>query len=252
MNILIIEDETPTALQLQRALLKTDPGIRVLGIEDSIETAVEWLRAHAAPDLIFMDIQLADGQSFEIFDEVNITSPVVFCTAFDEHALRAFQANGIEYILKPFDEAAIARALGKARSLESFYHKTVAATAGQLLKPADGQFKTSFLVSQRDKMVPVAVRDISFFYIEDEVVFLQTTEGRRHMVNHSLDELERMVSPAQFFRANRQVIINFEEITAIESYFARKTLVKTRSPLKFQVVVSKEKSSEFVRWVENR
>ncbi len=254
MKILLLEDEQRTALDLQAILLDLDPALEILGIVDSVEAAVHYLNTHPQPDLIFMDIQLADGQSFEIFQEIHIACPVVFCTAFDEYALEAFQVNGVDYVLKPFDRESISRALNKVKNLQNFFQQSASgleklAEMLQQMKPA---YKTSFLVGHRDKLFPVAVSDVAYFYIEHEITFLHTFEGKRYVVNHTLDELEHSLDPRQFYRANRQFLVNFGAVSEVEHYFARKLLLKLRAVTKEPVVVSKAKATEFLTWMDQR
>jgi DNA-binding LytR/AlgR family response regulator len=255
MRILIVEDELPTAQELKKHLIALEPGAEIVGLEDSVETTIEWLQKHKMPDLIFMDIQLADGLCFEIFREIDIRCPVVFCTAFDQYAIEAFRVNGVEYILKPFNREMVERAMEKVKGLQRFFQAGQEAPGmdrlAGLLDTLQSTYKTSFLVSYRDKLLPITTKDISYFHIEDEVTFVHTRDGRRFFVNHSLDELERTLDPKQFFRANRQFIVNFEDIVSVEPYFSRKMLLKTRTATKEPVVISKVKSPELVRWMNN-
>ena len=256
MRILIVEDEQRTALDLQATIRELHPEADFLATLDSVESAVEWLGKNPMPDLAFFDIQLADGLSFDIFQEVKVECPVVFCTAFDEHALRAFQVNGVDYILKPFDRESVRRALDKVKALENFFQKpegNLEARLSKLLREArQPASKTTFLVSQRDKLLPIAVADCAYFYIEHEVTFLHTFDDRRFMLNHTLDELEKMLDARQFYRANRQFLVNAKAVTEVEQYFARKLLLKLNAHTKEPIVVSKAKASEFLQWMENR
>ena len=254
MKVLIIEDEQRTALDLKSVLLEVDPATQVLGIVDSVEGAIHYLSTQPAPELIFMDIQLADGQSFEIFGEVKILSPVIFCTAFDEYALQAFQVNGVDYILKPFDRESVSRALNKVKNLQNFFQQSPAgleklAEMLQQMKPA---YKSGFLVGHREKLLPIAAQDVAYFYIEHEITFLHTFDGKRYVVNHTLDDLEKALDPRQFYRANRQFLVNFKAVSEVEHYFARKLLLKLNATTKEPIVVSKAKASEFLTWMEQR
>lgn len=254
MKVLIIEDEQRTALNLQSIMQEIDPSIQVLRIEDSVEGAIHYLNTQPAPDLIFMDIQLADGQSFEIFQETKVVSPVIFCTAFDEYALQAFQVNGVDYILKPFDRESVKRALSKVKHLQNFFQENPSGLeklAG-LLRDMKPSYKTSFLVGHREKLFPVSAQDIAYFYIENEITFLHTYEGKRYVVNHTLDELEKSLDPQQFYRANRQFLVNFRAVSQVEHYFARKLILKLNASTKEPVVISKAKASEFLSWMEHR
>ena len=182
MRILIVEDERRTALDLQATVREVEPDAEFLPILDTVESAIEYFRSRPAADLAFFDIQLADGLSFDIFNEVDVSCPVVFCTAFDEYALQAFQVNSVDYILKPFDRDSVRRALEKVKKLENFFQKKEGrferlANLLNTLRPS--HTKNVFLVSQRDKLIPVSVADIAYFYIEHEVTFLYTFDGRR-------------------------------------------------------------------------
>ena len=254
MKVLIIEDEQRTAQNLQAILCELEPNIQILGILDSVEGAIDYLGSQPMPELIFMDIQLADGQSFEIFQEVEVRAPVIFCTAFDEYALQAFQVNGVDYILKPFDRESVGRALAKVKNLQNFFQQSPSSLeklAGLIhqLKPA---YKSNFLVGHRDKLLPVAVQDVAYFYIEHEITFLNTFDGKRYVVNHTLDELEKSLDPRQFYRANRQFLVNFRAVSEVEHYFARKLLLRLNANTKEPVVISKAKASEFLMWMEQR
>jgi len=252
MQVLLIEDEQRTALDLQSILRELDPGIAIAGIVDSVEGAIRYFQTHQRPDLAFMDIQLADGQSFEIFQEVHIDCPVIFCTAFDEYALQAFQVNGVDYILKPFDRESVGRALNKVKNLQNFFQQGPAGLEklAELLQKAKPAYKTSFLVGLRDKLLPVAASDVAYFYIEHEITFLHTYEGKRYVVNHTLDELEKLLDPRQFYRANRQFLVNYKAVSEVEHYFARKLRLKLSASTKEPIVVSKAKASEFLSWME--
>lgn len=255
MRILIVEDEQRTALDLQSTIRELIPEAVFVATLDSVESSVSWFGKNPIPDLAFFDIQLADGLSFDIFNEVKVECPVIFCTAFDEHALRAFQVNGVDYILKPFDRESVRRALDKVKSLENFFQKRegnlesrIAKLLSEARQPAT---KSTFLVSQRDKILPIAVADIAYFYIEHEVTFLHTFDNRRFMLSHTLDELEKMLDPRQFYRANRQFLVHAKAITEVEQYFARKLLLRLNAQTKEPIVVSKARASEFLQWMEN-
>lgn len=253
MNIVIIEDEIKTATNLKATLIKVDPSINVITLLDSIESAVAYFKQSNSIDLIFMDIQLADGLSFEIFKQVAIPCPVIFCTAFDEYAIEAFKANGVGYILKPFDDRSIIESLNKVKRLESHF-----SSSNQLLKNLSEllskpkTYKTGFLVPYKEKMIPLPTLEIAAFYIYNDQNFIITLENQKYPVNYSLDELEQQLDPVQFYRANRQFIINYKAIDQAEHYFARKLVVKLKVNVPEQIVISKAKASEFLRWMEER
>lgn len=254
MRILIIEDEQRTALDLQATIREIQPDAHFLPILDSVETAVRYLRTAPAPEVAFMDIQLADGLSFDIFTETEITCPVIFCTAFDEYALQAFSVNSVDYILKPFDRESVQRALAKVQRLENFFQRNnnnsnELANLLSTLRPAA---KTTFLVAHRDKLIPISVQEVAYFYIEHEVSFLHTFDNRRFIVNHTLEELEQLVDKQLFYRANRQFLVHSKAIDEVEQYFARKLRLKLNAAIKEPIVVSKAKATEFLQWMGNR
>lgn len=254
MKLLIVEDEPRTAIDLANTVKEVEPDAEILKITDSVEGAVRFLAEHPAPDLIFMDIELADGQSFEIFNQVEVRSPVIFCTAYNDYALQAFQTNGVDYILKPFDAKAVGRAIAKVKGLAEFYQTnnpdlSKLARAMEQLQPAQ---KTSFLVSFQGKFLPIQVADIAFFTVLGETVWLYPFKGGHYYVPYSLEELEGMVGNRQFYRANRQYLINFDAIREVEHGFARKLTVKLAVKTPDPVTVSKAKAGDFLRWMDER
>lgn len=253
MKVVIVEDEAKTAADLKLTLMNLDRGIEVSAILDSIESVVEYFSTNSMPDLIFMDIQLADGLSFEIFKSVTITCPVIFCTAFDEYAVEAFKANGVDYILKPFDDESIANSLSKLKRLEAHFNSgnTLLNNLAQLL-PKPKSYKTGFLVSYKDKMIPVSVDDIACFYYLNNLTFLVTFGNQKYPLDLSMDEVEGKLNPSLFYRANRQFIVNYKAIKEVEHYFARKLVVKVGITVPESIVVSKAKASDFLRWMESR
>jgi two-component system, LytTR family, response regulator LytT len=253
MRIVIVEDEAKTAADLKSTLQKIDHTITVLAILDSIETSVEYFNLQGIPDLVFMDIQLADGLSFEIFKTVNISCPVIFCTAFDEYAIEAFKVNGIDYILKPFNDKNIANSLQKVKQLESHFtsQNVLLKNISEVLSRPKA-YKSGFLISYKGKMLPVSIADIACFYIQDELSFLVTFANLKYPIDYTLDEIETMIDASQFYRANRQFIIHYSAIKELEHYFARKLVVKVLVTVPESIVVSKAKASDFLRWMENR
>jgi len=253
MNITIIEDELRTAKSLENILIELRPFAKVAGPHQSIEEAVAALSVGQQPDLIFMDIQLADGLSFEIFKSVEITCPVVFCTAFDEYSLEAFKRNGVDYILKPFSKADITAALGKVDHLKNFFQQKALPDISdfliQMVQPAE---KTSFLVFKQQKYTTVQTAQIAYFYIRNESTSIMCFDGQEFSLSQSLDQISGQVSQKQFFRVNRQYLVNFSAIKEIEHYFLRKLYVKLVIQTPDKLLINKEKSSAFLSWMENR
>lgn len=253
MKILIVEDEPKIAQDLSETLQEIDPSVTILGITDSIEGTLNFLAYPPGPDLIFLDIQLADGLSFDIFNETTVTCPVVFCSAHQEDAYQAFQTNSIAFVLKPFQIKDLSFALNKFKVLANFYRSDypdlrVLTEA----MPENGGLKSNFLVSSRGKIVPIPTKAIALFFITGEEVCLQTFDNNIYLINHSLEEIEKMVGNKHFFRANRQYLINYELIESVEQDFARKLKIKPKIKSPDPIIVSKAKASVFLSWMHAR
>ncbi|WP_264538333.1 LytR/AlgR family response regulator transcription factor [Flavobacterium sp. N1736] len=255
MTILIIEDEIKTAKALGQIILSIRPDAQILAYIQSIETAVEYLKEKDQPDLIFMDIQLADGLCFEIFKRVEIISPVIFCTAFDNYAIDAFKANGIDYILKPFSRESITLAIKKAGELKNFFQrnqKNIPDFDYLLTRQGEHTGKRSFLVFKNNKYVTIQTDTIAFFFIHYETVSIMTFDKCLYPLAQSLDDVSKLLAPGQFFRINRQYLVNFSAIKEVEHYFSRKLLVKLSIPTEERLLIGKEKTTAFLSWLENR
>ena len=249
MRIVIIEDEKLTADDLGENIAEIDPSIQVIAKLNSVKNASAWFKKNKHPDLIFSDIQLGDGLSFEIFKNQKITTPVIFCTAYDEYALDAFRANGIDYILKPFDRATIAGALSRYRELEQRFAWNNE-QLGNILRIFENRNvrRASILVYFKDKILPVRLENIALFYIENEVTHLITFDGKGYTVNKTLDELEKVSGP-DFFRANRQYLVRREAVRDASQYFARSLSVSLNIPFNGTIKVNKVKVTEFLNWL---
>jgi DNA-binding LytR/AlgR family response regulator len=250
MNVLIIEDEAPAFRRLQKILDEIDPELEILEVIDSVEDSVKWLRNHSSPDLIFMDIQLSDGISFEIFDAIDISSPVIFTTAFDEYMLKAFKVNSIDYLLKPIKKEDLAQSIEKYRSLKTVFSGNT--SMNDLIKQIrldDRKFKSRFLVKQGDKLLSIQTGDIEYFQTKNGVVYLATSE-KKYLLDFTLDDLIKQLDPEKFYRANRQFVIGYNAIKAIHRYHKGKLLVELQIPTDEQIVVSSEKATEFKQWLD--
>lgn len=250
MNILIIEDEKRTANDLKRTIFAVLPEAEVLGIVGSVGDGIDFLNSHQEIDLIFSDIQLSDGLSFDIFQAIQNEIPVIFCTAFDQFALQAFQTYGIDYILKPFDESSVRKAIDKYKNLRgtpgpSDFQAVTEAIKQQLFP---SKKTTSILIHQGDKLIPLSVEDVAIFFIKDEMLSAFTFSGKRYFVDKKLDSLEAELSPT-FFRANRQQLIHRRAIKDVSQYFHRKLMVNLSIPFKEEVVVGKLKVTAFKEWL---
>lgn len=255
MNILIIEDEVQTAWDLRESITALQPSFRISAIIDSVEAGLEWFGQHPCPQLIFSDIQLGDGLAFDIFRKVAIDCPVIFCTAYDQYAIQAFSNNGIDYLLKPLEEAQLKKCLEKVLH---FLKGPVPASplpdlaALMNLLGSQQRYKSTFLVAYRDRLIPVPTDQISFFRIAGNAVTLQTHDQQTYRLTDSLDQVESMVDPALFYRANRQYLIAFSSIKEVEWHFERRLLVRLRFPLQDPILISKAKATQFLSWMENR
>lgn len=253
MRVIIIEDEVKTAKELKGMLEELDGEISIEAILPSVSSAVKWFKENPAPELIFSDIQLGDGLSFEIFREVQTEVPVIFCTAFDEYAIRAFESNSIDYLLKPIEEDALQRSLEKYVRLKEHLissNSNQASNLNKVLVQMDASYKQNIIVHYREKIIPVKVIEITFVYASNGSVYLYTENGKNYPVQHTIEQLESMLNPQQFFRVNRQFIINRDTIQNIEHYFNRKLFVRTNIETPEKIIVSKVKAQSFLNWVE--
>ena len=251
MKIVIIEDEQLTADDLAESIVKLIPDTQIVAKLYSVKEAVKWFGKNKQPDLIFSDIQLGDGLSFEIFKKISVSTPIIFCTAYDEYALTAFKANGIDYILKPFDDEDISRAFEKYKNLEKTFSGTTSVSFEnvlQLLNNRNTSTKTSVLVYQRDKIFPIRLDNIALFYIENEITHLLTFDLQSYTINRSLEELDKSTD-IDFFRATRQHLVNRKAIKEVSQYFERKLSVTLTIPYKERILVNKTKTTYFLNWL---
>ena len=251
MDVLIIEDEEIAAERLENMLSDIDPDVNVLAKTGSVKEAVSWLRAHTA-DLIFVDIQLSDGLSFAIFDEIPVSTPLIFTTAYDQYAIQAFKHNSISYLLKPIRKKELAESLGKFRRLKTAF----GIDFGELRSVyEDGkkEYKKRFLVSVGEKLKKVEVEDIAYFYAMEKSVFFKTFESKTLSVDQSLDALEEELDPNQFFRINRKYIVNLDSIEEMVLW-SRSRIKLTLTPgvsKDDDTVVSISRSSDFKQWMNS-
>ncbi len=253
MKILIIEDEAPAARRLAALVRDAQPGAEILEIIDSVESSVKWLAAHRPPDLIFMDIQLADGLSFDIFARVEVKAPVIFTTAYDEYALKAFKVNSVDYLLKPVDPEELTNSLRKLQTLRDQFtpplDTAVLRSLVQSLRPDQPQFKTRFLVRFADKLVFIQADDVAYFIAEDKYVFVITRDNKKYPLDHTLDELDTMLDPSVFFRLNRKFISHLKSIQSIHTYFNGKLKLHLVPAEPEEVTVSRERAALFKKWL---
>lgn len=249
MRILIIEDEKPAANRLYKLLQVHFPEAELIGNLDTVSHAVRWFGENPTPDLIFCDIQLADGISFEIFEKVNVSSPVVFTTAFDQYAIRAFQVNAIDYLLKPIDPKELERAVEKFRS-RSIQPSLDLTLLKSLIQPQTKSFKSRFLVRFGEKIQSVPVEEIAFFFIEERVTFLQTHAGKKYVLDSTLEQVESQVDPSIFFRLNRKYLSHVDAIEEVLTYSNSRLKVFLRNCTDSDILVSREKVTELKNWLD--
>lgn len=253
INVLIIEDEAKAARELANMLKLIDDTINIITILDSIEQSLQWFSQNKQPDLIFSDIQLADGLCFEIYQKIQVKSPVIFCTAFDEFLMNAFETNAVSYLLKPITKERIEKALEKFHSFRSVFEKDKTnPNLSELLQQLKFNYKTALLVNQLEKIIPVQVKDIAFFYLDKTTVNITTLNNQKYYLSSALDDVEKMIDPALFYRANRQFLINKYAIANAERFFARKLVARLKVDTPETIVVSKAKASDFLQWLEGQ
>jgi len=255
MKIAIIEDEPKIAESLKLILMEIDPSISVMKILSSVKSSVEWLRVNQSScDLLFMDINLTDGLSFEIFNQIESNTPIVFLTAYDQYALDAFKVNGVYYILKPFDKTKIKQSLKKFKSLtQTGSNPTNAESLQHLLEVVASKTITnkrkSYLVYHQDKLIPLAVDDISWFYKSNQVTYACTISKKKYVIDDALDKIQNEVSSVNFYRANRQFIVSKKAIENIAIYFNGRLIVNILPKPDEKIIVSKAKATDFKKWL---
>jgi two-component system, LytTR family, response regulator LytT len=252
LKIVIIEDEKFTAIDLAETLKKIDSNIEIITTLSSVEQALGFFKTESEFDLIFSDIQLPDGLSFDVFKSVKIKVPVIFCTAYDKYALEAFDANGIDYLLKPFNKASVSKALDKYMTLTSNF-KMPDSNLDKLIQKLGQQItqkSNSIIVYQGDKILPIEVNQIALFYLEDDYVFALTFESKKYILTQTLEELENLCG-TDFFRANRQYLVNRKAVKDASKYLNRKILINLTINYKDQILVGKLKNTLFVQWLAN-
>ena len=250
MKAIIIEDEAVAVRQLIRVLQKVAPTIEIVETLESIESAVYWFSNNAEPDLIFLDIHLSDGLSFEIFNHVKLKCPIIFTTAYDEYAIQAFKVNSIDYLLKPIKESELAQAIEKYKSLQSVpvLEQQVTQLLQSYQQSISKNYKTRFLVKKQDQLKAIESSSVSYFYSEDKITFLRTASSK-YIVNYSLNDLEKMLNPNDFFRLNRKMITSFSAIQKIHKYFNGKLLIELSPAISEKTVISREKAIVFKEWL---
>lgn len=250
MKAVIVEDELIAAQNLQRLIGQVADDIQVIAVLQSVEESIEWFSLNPAPDLIFMDIHLADGSSFSIFEKVQITSPVIFTTAYDEYALKAFEVNSIDYLLKPINSKNFERAIAKFRNLVTTKGNNADMITNLLatFKQTKEVYKSHFLIPHKDKFIPLAIDRIACFYTENKMAKIITVDNETFYMDSSLEDLLLQLSPSLFFRANRQYIVAHKAIKDISIWFGSKLSINLYVTVPDKIIVSKARVHEFKSW----
>ena len=249
MNVLIIEDEAPAARRLAGLISRCEPKVQILEILDSVKKSLNWFENYPEPDLIFSDIQLSDDLSFEIFHQRELKSPIIFTTAYDEYAIQAFKHHSIDYLLKPIKEYELRQSLKKYERLkQQFIHLDFNNLLNNI---SHKEYRNRFLVYQADTLVPVSTDEVAYFYSEEGTTFLMTHQGKGFLINETLDFLENQLDPKVFFRANRQFIVSIDSIEVIKQFFKQKLKINLKPAIDKQILISKQKSSQFKQWLNS-
>ncbi|MDD4992310.1 MAG: LytTR family DNA-binding domain-containing protein [Paludibacter sp.] len=250
MKAVIIEDELVATQNLQRLISQLADDIQVIAVLQSVEESIEWFLLNAAPDVLFLDIHLADGSSFSIFEKVKIPCPIIFTTAYDEYALKAFEVNSIDYLLKPINQKNLERAIQKLRGLIATRtdNSDVVANVLAAFKESKKVYKSNFLIPHKDKFIPLAVNKIACFYTENKMVKIITDDNQTYHLDNSLEEVYLQLDPTQFYRANRQYIVAHKGIKDISVWFGSKVSINLFVTVPEKIIVSKARVSEFKAW----
>lgn len=254
MKVLIVEDEDLAVKKLQKTLKSVEPDAEIVGITDSIMGTVAWLQQNEKPELILMDIELADGQSFEIFNLTEVKCPVIFTTSYDEFALKAFKVNSIDYLLKPVQKEDLEKSLQKFRSLTSGQQQNDGVNMEEIIKQLQQklqpkEFRKRFLVKNGQKLVSIEVGDIRYFFSDGRLNFFKTADNKKFVVDYTMDELEAMLEPEIFFRISRSFYVSIGSIEKIDDYFGNRLILQLRPSVDKEALVSRERVSDFKKWM---
>jgi DNA-binding LytR/AlgR family response regulator len=251
MRILIIEDELPAARRIEQLIRQQRPQVEILAVIDSISEAVKWFAQNPAPELILMDIHLADGLSFDIFQSIKIQSMVIFTTAYDQYAIRAFKVNSVDYLLKPIDALELKNALDKYDQVRgntaSFDYSML---NGMLDNLKNRNYRERFLVKFGNAFTYIQAQEMRFCYAEDSLVFTRLADGKKYSLDHTLEQLEQLLNPTHFFRINRKILLHIEAVDKIHPYFNNRLKLELQPSPGFEIVVSRERVQDFKNWID--
>ncbi|MCF8227630.1 MAG: LytTR family DNA-binding domain-containing protein [Bacteroidales bacterium] len=253
MKVLIVEDEPMTADRLGKMLNEIKPGIEILAQTDTVEDTVAWLKNHTEPDLILLDIHLADASSFEIFKQVEVNCPVIFTTAYDQYAIQAFKVNSIDYLLKPVKKTELAESLKKLEKLQRSSGQILDySKLPELLGKENVEYRKRFMIRIGSQFRVVAIEAVAYFYIDQKIVYLTTKDNHHYPVDQSLDQLEEQLDPERFFRINRAFIVSIDSIDKMIAYSKSRVKVKLNPPCELESITSTDRSGGFKEWLKGK
>lgn len=248
LKLLLIEDEPLAAKRLARMIHELMPQAEILDILDTVKASVNWLNLHKA-DLIFLDIHLADGNSFAIFEQTTVETPIIFTTAYDEYAIRAFKLNSVDYLLKPVEKEELTQALSKFQRIQPPAPIDIQALVTSLQTPPSASYQKRFMVTIGEKIKSIPIEEVAYFFGQQKYVFLITHDNRRHIINYTLGQLEAMLDPELYFRINRQFIIGYKSIANMYAYSKSRIKIDLAPTADIEAIVSIEKSPRFKEWL---
>jgi DNA-binding LytR/AlgR family response regulator len=252
MNVLIIEDEPQAARRMETLMKELEPTVNIVGKIDSVKKAVQWISDNPPPDLILMDIQLADGISFSIFEKCHVQSPVIFTTAYDEYALKAFKVNSIDYILKPVDKEELSAALTKFKNMKRTAPDTklLLDNIGQAVQMLTKRYKSRFMIKVGEHLKTIETANLLYFYSQDKATFCYTVDNRSLILDYTLEQLEEMTDPTIFFRVNRKYLVSATSISDIISYTNSRLKLKLKGSTDDDIIVARERVQDFKEWLD--
>lgn len=257
MKVLIVEDEELAVKKITKTLAAVDADAEIVGVTDSIMSSVAWLETNPTPDLILMDIELSDGQSFEIFNRTTIKCPVIFTTSYDEYALKAFKVNSVDYLLKPIQKEDLAAALQKINQLKDLYKPAetksdvnIDSLVRELQQKLQiKEYRKRFLVRHAQKLVSVDTEEIAYFFSDGRLNFFKTFDNKKFVVDYTMDELEEMLDPQKYFRISRSFYISVNSVDQIHDYFGNRLMLHLKPAVDKESIVSREKVADFKKWM---
>jgi DNA-binding LytR/AlgR family response regulator len=251
MKVLIIEDELPAARRIEQLIRQHRPQVEILAVIDSISEAIKWFAQNDAPELILMDIHLADGLSFDIFQSIQIQSMVIFTTAYDQYAIRAFKVNSIDYLLKPIETLELKNALDKYDQMRDKMQKFDYSVLNDLVDNIKNRnFRGRFLVKFGNSFSYIQTQDIRYCFAEDSLVFARLIDGKKYSLDHTLEQLEQLLNPNHFFRINRKILLHIDAVEKIHPYFNNRLKLELQPGPGFDIVVSRERVQDFKNWID--